>query len=372
MLKISNETKIGLLAVAAIALGIWGFQFLKGINLLHASQTFYVRYNDVEGLQSSSPVYVSGHQVGMVKDISIDPEDDKTIVVTINVERWVDVPKDALAIIVSASIMGGKAISLVIKNPCDGDGCAQSGDYLSGSTKSFIESVLGNPEELDVYMDRLRLGLTALYDTIADPRNPQGIGRTLLALHESLANIAQMTGKINRFLDASTSGLTATANNTGEITRAIRESNQSITTTLNNMAAFSEQLKGAGIDKGGQKAAILIDSLTVSVSTLNSTLKTTQSAMARFDTLAAGLTNKDGSIGKLMNDPEFYTQMVRTTRHLSLLLQDFRLNPKRYNTVKLKVFGKNKTKDYENPIDDPAYEMLVDSLEREYSKKFKN
>ena len=65
MLKISNETKIGLLAAAAIAVGIWGFQFLKGINVLTASQSFYIRYNDVEGLRPSSPVFISGHQVGM-------------------------------------------------------------------------------------------------------------------------------------------------------------------------------------------------------------------------------------------------------------------------------------------------------------------
>ena len=366
MLKISNETKIGLLAVAAIAVGIWGFQFLKGINVLTASQTFYIRYNDVEGLRPSSAVFISGHQVGMVKDIYIDPEDDRTIVAIINVDRQIDVPKDAVAVIVSASLMGGKAISLLIEHPCNGNDCAQSGDYLTGRTKSFIESVLGNPKELDVYMERLRVGLTALYDTIADPNHPQGIGHTLVALEESLKNIALMTGKINHFLDASTAGLTATANNTAEITRAIRESNTSITSTMENMAAFSEQLKGAGIDKSGQKAAVLMDSLTVTVSSLHSTLGTTQSAISKLDAMLSG---KEGSLGMMPNDPEFYTNMVRTTRHLQLLLQDLRLNPKRYTTVKLKVFGKNKTGDYEVPVDDPAYQLLIDSLERDYSKK---
>jgi hypothetical protein len=60
---------------------------------------------------------------------------------------------------------------------------------------------------------------------------------------------------------------------------------------------------------------------------------------------------------------------VRTSRQLQLLMQDLRLNPKRYNTVKLKLFGKNKTGDYENPLEDPAYQHLIDSLEREYSRK---
>ncbi|MBK9337434.1 MAG: MCE family protein [Lewinellaceae bacterium] len=371
MFKISNETKIGLLAVAAIALGIWGFKFLKGLNILTASQTYYVRYDHVDQLRPSSPVFISGLQVGMVKDIYIDPVDDKSIIAVLNIERRVEVPKDAIAVIVSSSLMGGKAVNLEIARPCSGDDCAQSGDYLTGRTKSFFESVLGNPHELDAYTERLRIGLTSLYDSIADPRHPQGLGHTLVALRESLENIARMTHKINNFLDASTSGLTATANNAAEITRTIRESNQNIGTTLENMAAFSRQLKDAGIDQTGQKASVLMDSLTVSMSALRSTLHTAQSAIAKIDTLAAGLAGGEGSVGKLLNDPEFYTNMVRTTRHLQLLLQDVRLNPKRYNTVKVKVFGKNKTGNYATPLEDPAYQLLLDSLERDYSKKVK-
>jgi len=371
MFKISNETKIGLLAVAAIAVGIWGFKFLKGINILTASQTFHIRYDDVEQLRPSSPVFISGHQVGMVKEIGIDKEDDRSIIVTINIDRGIDVPKDAVAVIVSASLMGGKAVNIEITSPCSGKDCAQSGDYLIGRTKSFFESVLGNPKELDAYTERLRISLTALYDSIADPRNPQGLGHTLVALRESLENVARMTHKINNFLDASTGSLTATANNAAEITRTLRESNKSISTTLTNMAAFSQQLKDANMDQAGQKAAVLMDSLAVSMSALRSTLGTAESALARIDTLAAGLNNSEGSMGMLLHDPEFYTNMTRTTRHLHLLLQDLRLNPKRYNTVKLKVFGKNKTGDYDTPLEDPAYQLLIDSLEREYSKKTK-
>jgi len=369
MFKLNNETKIGLLAVVAIALGIWGFQFLKGINVLTRSQTFYVKYRNVEQLRPSSPVFINGLQVGMVKDLYVDPEDDKTIVAIINLERDVDIPKDAVAVIVSASIMGGKAIELEIPRPCSGGDCAQSGDFLQGRTKSFMESIVGNPEQLDEYMDRLKLGLTTIYDSIADPSHPHGFGRTLVALHNSLYNIALMTSKINHFLDASTAGLTATANNTAEITRAIRESNQSITSLLANMSAVSQQIKDAGLDKSGQKASSLLDSVTLSVSALRNTLNTTQAAISKIDTLASGLAGGQGTAGKLLNDPEFYDNMARTSRHLQLLLQDLRLNPKRYNTVKLKIFGKNKTKDYHNPLEDPAYQMLVDSLERDYSRR---
>lgn len=365
MLKIRNETKIGLLAIAAIALAIWGFKFLKGINVLTTSQTFYIRYRNVEQLRPSSPVFINGLQVGMVKDMYVDPEDDKTIVTVINMERKVDVPKDAVAVIVSASIMGGKAIELEIPHPCSGKDCAQSGDYLEGQTKSFVESIIGNPDQFEEYLQRL----TIIYDSIANPNDPKGLGKMLLSLEHALANAELMTRKLNLLLDVSTGGIQSTFDNTAAITGNLRESNKSITELLANMSAFSEQLKGANLDQAGQKAAITLDSVSAAAAGLQSTLLSAKSAIAKIDSLVAGLSAGEGTAGQMFTDPELYQNLVRTSRHLQLFLQDLRLNPKRYNTVKLKIFGKNKTKDYDNPIDDPAYQMLIDSLEEDYRNR---
>jgi len=370
-MKISNESKIAVFALIAIILGIWGFKFLKGINLLTTSRVFYVRYDNVDQLLSSSPVMINGLQIGTVKKLEIDPSDDKTIIATLNIDGKADIHKDAVAVIRSASIMGGKAIDLISPGPCEGKDCAQSGDYVRGGTKTFLQSVVGNPEELDAYTAKLLTGVTAIYDSIADPNDPKGLGRSLVALEQSLLNMEIMTRKINKFLDAGTSGIAATANNTAAITQALRESNKDISAALSNINILSEQLKNAGLDKTAQKAGGAIDSVNLSLASLRTTLRTTQLAITRVDTLAAGLVAGKGLAGKALTDDELYDNMARTTRHLQLLLQDLRLNPKRYTTVKLKIFGKNKTPNFINPLEDPAYQRLTDSLERSYSKKIK-
>lgn len=371
MLKLSNETKIGILAVVAVGLAIWGFQFLKGIDMLSRSQTFYVRYNNVDQLRPSSPVFINGLQVGTVKDLSIDPEDDKTIIATLNIESGLDIPKDTRATIIGLSLMGGKAVELVISGPCDGDDCAESGDFLTGASKGFFETVVGSPSELDAYTDRLRHGLTSLYDSIADPNDPHGFGRTLVSLETSLSNLAVMSAKINRLLDASSAGITATVHNSAEITKALSESRKDMQKTLDNLAIMSEQLKNADLGKSAGKATAAIDSVAIALSDLRTTLSVTQHTMMRVDTLAGRLIEGEGMAGKLLTDEELYDNLVRTSRHLQLLVQDLRLHPNRYNTVRVKFLGKNK-KPYENPVDDPAYQMLIDSLEREYSRKIKN
>lgn len=365
MLKIRNETKIGLLAVAAIALAIWGFQFLKGINVLTASQTFYIKYPNVEQLRPSSPVFISGLQVGMVKDLYVDPEDGKTIIAVINLERNIDIPKTTVATIVSASIMGGKAINLEIPGPCSGGDCAESGDFLIGRTMSFVESIIGNPDQFEAYLQRI----SVLYDSIANPNDPKGIGKTLLALQHSMANLEMLTHKVNVLLDASTAGISATFNNTAAITDNLRKSNENITALLGNLNTFSDQLNKARLDQVGLKAAGTLDTVSMAMTGLQNTLLSAKGAVAKLDTLVTGLSRGEGTAGQMFTDPELYDNLVRTSRHLQLLMQDLRLNPKRYNTVKLKIFGKNKTKDYQNPIDDPAYQLLIDSLEEDYRKR---
>lgn len=370
-MKIRNETKIAIFALVAVAIGIWGFKFLKGINVLTTSRVFYVRYQNVDQLLPSSPVLVNGLQIGTVKALEIDPEDDKTIIATLNIDGEADIHKDAMAVIRSASIMGGKAIDIVSPGPCDGDQCAQSGDYLKGASKTFLQSVIGQPEELDAYTEKMLKGVTTIYDSIADPKDPQGLGRSLVALEQSLLNMEIMTRKINKVLDATANGLTATANNTADITRALKESNKDIGAALANINTLSAQLAKAELGQTAKKADGAIDSVTLALSAARNALNTTQRTLTRLDTLAAGLLAGEGAAGKLLTDPELYDNFNRTSRHLYLLMQDLRLNPKRYTTFKVKWPGKVRRVPYEIPYDDPLYQMHLDSLERAYSRKLK-
>lgn len=371
MFKLSNETKIGILAVVALGLAIWGFQFLKGINVLKTSKTFYVRYQNVDQLRPSAPVFINGFQIGMVKDLYVDSEDDRTIIAVLNIDRGVDFPPDTKATIVGLGLMGGRAIELKFDHPCDGNACAQNGAFLEGASQSLVQSLIGDPAQLDEYMARLRIGLTAIYDSIADPNDPQGFGKTLVALQLSLQNIAQLSHNLNRMVVANNESLAATTKNLAGISATLNASNQDIAQTLSNLAAISAQLKSARLDSSAMKATVALDSVTASLSDLRTTLHGAQSALAKVDTLATHLTKGEGSAGKLLTDEALYDNLVRSSRHLQLLVQDLRLNPKRYNTVKVKVFGKNKTPDYNNPLEDPAYQLLIDSLERDYSRKVK-
>lgn len=370
MLKLSNEVKIALLALVALALGFWGFKFLKGMNVLSTSKTLYVKYDNVDQLRPSSPVFIKGFQVGMVKDMYIDKTDDKTIITVLNIEGDVDIPKDAIASIIGLSLMGGKAVEIIITRPCDGKDCAESGDYLVGGSKSLIQSLLGDPEQMDAYTDRLKKGLSIDFDSLARA-NPNGVAGSVVALDNSLHNIELITKQLNDILALNKQSIAAITGNFASISGTIKANDKNISEAMANLNELSAQLKNAGLDQTSKKAANALDSVSASLGVLRSTLATTSGTLNRVDTLAQNLIKGKGLVGKTLTDEQLYNNLVSTSRHLHLLLQDLRMHPERYNTVKLKLFGKKKSK-YVNPLEDPSYEILVDSLERDYDERVKN
>lgn len=369
MFKLSNEVKVAILAIIAVALGFWGFKFLKGINVLTPAKTFYVRYDNVDQVRPSSPVFISGFQVGMVKDIYIDKNDDKTIIVVLNINRGIDIPKDAVATIIGLSLMGGKAIEIVIKHPCNGD-CAESGDYLQGDSKSFLQTVIGDPSQIDAYTDRLKAGLSINIDSLAKV-HPEGAAASLDALDNSLKNIEKMTKSLNEIIALNKQSIGMITSNFASVSGTIRANDKNISDAIANLSELTKQLKEAGLDKTSQKASSALDSITLSLNTLRGTLSSTTGTINRVDTIAQRLIRGEGLAGKTLTDEELYANLISTSRHLYLLLQDVRIHPERYTSVKVKLFGKNKPRKYDNPLADPAYQLLVDSLEHDYNFRHK-
>lgn len=268
--------------------------------MLTTSKTFYVRYNNVDQLRPSSPVFIQGFQVGMVKDMYIDKTDDKTIITVLSIDGGIDIPKDAIARIIGLSLMGGKAIEIVIPHPCNGD-CAESGDYLQAGSKSLIQSLLGDPAGFDVYTDRLKMGLSINMDSLAKA-NPNGIASAINALDHSLLNIEVMTQRLNQILLLNEQSIRTITGNFASLSNTIKANDKNISDAIANLSALSQQLKDAGLDQTSKKAASAIDSVTLSLRALRGTLATTSGTLSRVDTLAQNLVRGKGLVGKTLTD----------------------------------------------------------------------
>jgi len=110
-MKISNEAKVGLLAIAAILVLVLGFNFLKGRNLFNREPTFYAIFRNIGSLEKSNQVKINGLPIGTVYDFIPSDKEVNSIVVAIRLNRDVVIPRNSVAFI-DGALVGSSYINI--------------------------------------------------------------------------------------------------------------------------------------------------------------------------------------------------------------------------------------------------------------------
>lgn len=344
----SKETKLGLFAVMILAITIWGYYYLKGRNLLARDQTFYVEYQDIGDLMISSPVKINGLQVGTVVDIRLDKEDMRTIIAELHVDRQIGVPPSAVAVIEPLGVMGGASVALEFDQPCREGGCAPSGSTLQGGNASLMSKML-DQDQLDAYLDKLKSGLGEVIDSLdvasSDPDSRDLVGQSLYDTRQILSNTRITTEALAALVIRVSGQLESVMGHLENVTGTLDASHEEIARILSNTQEITGQVKDADIGKTIEVSRSTLEQINTTVTDLGRVSSELQTVLLR-------LNEGEGTLGRLIRDPEIYTNLQRTSRNLDLLLQDFRLNPKRY--VNVSLIGR-KDKPYRLPEEDPAF-----------------
>ncbi len=355
----SKELKIGIITLITLAVMIWGFQYMKGKNLLRKGYTFTAVYSDVEGLSVASPVQINGLSVGAISSIDVNPEDVQTMIVTFDVEGDFRLPNNTRAINAAPpSVIGSRKIILDFDNVCSGDDCLQGGERLDSGIRGIVASLVGG-DEVDGIIMGMRQNLGPIMDTviqrITNTENGNTIGNSLQNLDEVTRNLSALTANLNQLLRASTDNIATTMENLAVVSSSFAKTNEDLENMITNLSAFSTDIVEADLGGTLAKTGETLDSTNDLLSGLKTTVTEANTSFASVSSMLQKVDTGQGTIGKLLNDPEIYHNLESTTEHLALLLQDLRLNPKRY--VRLSVFGR-KGNQYTAPEDDPAMGTL--------------
>lgn len=316
-LKLSREIKTGIIVIGGILLFIMGFSYLKSTPLFDNSKKFYAIYANVGGLQAGTPVSINGLSVGSVNGIKFKDKSGN-LLVTFSVSNDFEFSRNSKAELFDTGIIGGKGIQ--IRPIFDGAPMAKSGDTLVTDTKPGLTELVqtsltplkNKVEDAVASADSLMTNV----NQVLDEKTKKDLRESISGLSELMQSLKGSANVLNRLLTDNKGKLDSSLTNF----RALTE----------NFAKLSDSLNNAG---------------------LGQTLASLKSTVANLDQVLTKVENGEGTLGKLMSDEELYTNLNNASRELDLLLQDFRLNPKRY--VNVSVFGK-KQKDYEVPEDDPA------------------
>lgn len=319
-MKISNETKVGALTAIAIVILILGFNFLKGRNLTERNDLIYSVFPDIKGLQVSNPVYIKGLQVGKISEMYEKDNNLTGIVVSINLNKDINIPSNSRAII-NSDLLGSNSLEIMMGSAKE---YIKDGDTLQSTAKMGIMTeitqslnpAIGNLNKTLASLDVLIQQLSAVLDP-----NTQG------NLQSIISNLTSTSRQLERLMAAQSASLAHTIQNVETITGGFAKNSGKIDSTITNLQRSTKSLADADIEK---------------------TLKTVSSTMSKLEQTIDAVNSKNGSVGMLLNDRQLYNEIRMTNRSLTTLLDDIRVNPKRY--VSISVFGK-KTKN--GPILEP-------------------
>ena len=128
-MKYAREIKVGVLAVICIFLLIFGFNFLKGVNIFSPTNGYHGTFYNLHNLEEQAAVYIRGHKVGQVDNIDYDFTCDSAFTVDISINRDIALPLGTRMALVSDGLLGGMAIELQL--PANSDsGLIAHGSYL--------------------------------------------------------------------------------------------------------------------------------------------------------------------------------------------------------------------------------------------------
>lgn len=311
-MRANKEIKTAVLVLSGILLFIFIFNYLKGENLLSNSLKITAVYDNVEGLAPSSAVTINGHVVGKVQQIRFTEDGSGKLEVVMLLDSDFEFSKNSNAQLYESGLIGGKAIAII--PAFDTAARVSSGDILQSSVKPGLTELVNQRltplqekiESVMVSADQLLTNVNSVFDA-ETKTNLKG-------------SIAQLKQTITSF---------ETTSNT--LNGLLEDNKSSITSTLNNFSGISEDLSEV--------------STSLADANLKETINGLQSTITNFDSILKDIQQGKGSVGKLMKDEVLYNNLEGALEQLEALLEDMKLNPKRY--VHFSLFGK-KNKPYDS------------------------
>ena len=314
-MKISREIKVALIVVVGIVCFFIGFNFLKSKSLFGRSNTYYAYFDHSGGLKTGTQITVNGVKVGSVAAVQLE---EKTAKIKITMECSTDFTfsKNSEAQIYS-SLLGGAGLQII---PAFDDApAAQSGDVLRSSVAEDMLASIGSKieptqDKLNRLLSQADTTLTGV-NKVLDAETSAELKKAIRELSSTMQNLNKASAALNNMIASNQGNLHATLQNANKITT--------------DLSKVSESLSQAELNK------VIADA---------------QKTLTELNTMLANIDAGKGTMGKLMKDEALYKNLNNSSKQLELLLQDLRLNPKRY--VHISVFGK-KSQPYEL-TDDPA------------------
>ena len=382
------ELRVGIFMLVAML--VTAFVILNStgnFNLFEKRMHLRTRFLTADGLHSGAEVQLAGVSIGKVEDVAFLPPGEpngERIEATLNVVRTLDkkpisdlIRTDSQAQLVATSVLGNDKM-INISPGSKGEGIVENA-ILPSNTSVSMNQLTETGNELLTQINKLTVPATEIFDKanrgegtlgrmVSDEALYNDLDASVRQLKATVQNINSGRGSAGKLINDPTlyNNLNKTVEQLQAISLDIRAGRGSAGKFLNDEALYNETKAAvAELRTSAQKISQIADDVKSITADMNAgkgsagkllkddqLYNDTQQAINRFNSTATKLDAilgdvraGRGTLGKILNDEVLYNNVsvasaniANFTGNASLMIDDFRKNPKKYLTIQLKLF----------------------------------
>lgn len=300
----SKELKIGVFVVTVLVASFFLINYLRGEDIFNKEMEVTSRYDTVEGLVASAPVYIKGYKAGKVSEVAYDAEKED-FVVTCSISKEFRIPSDSKMTIYSVDIMGGKGIRIDLGSS---DTPAEDGSMLvpafeAGLMDGLAEGIAPLLEKVNSTMDSLAVTVSGVNRMLSED-NQKNISSTLAHLDRTMANLNALSAS----LQGKSGEIESVIDNMSGLSAKLGDIASQVDTTLSGVNTFVDTINASDID----------------------------GLLSSVRNLLENINDPDGTVGQLINNDSMYNSVDSLLSDIDELVKKIQENPKKY--IKISVF----------------------------------
>ena len=290
-----------------LACGIWGFNYLKGIDLFVDNRYYYTVFDHAEGLEVSAPVQINGFKIGSVASIELMEETGQILVQFRISESKVRITEGTQVVLASPGLLSGKILDLKL-GPKGTE--IPEDDTLTSSVESDL---MADMKGLIVPLKDKAEHLIEAIDSVVTPLQQVINRETAADLRNSMAQLPAIMRNVER--------ITANAQS---FTGLMKRKEEDIDALITNLRGLSDTLAALPLNDD--------------ISNVNQTLE-------KVSELLEEIQHGEGTAAALIQNPKLYQSLDSASANLQHLLFDLKSNPERYLHFSLIQIHKKKAKE---------------------------
>jgi phospholipid/cholesterol/gamma-HCH transport system substrate-binding protein len=348
------KLRVGALVLVSLVVFGVGVFFIGGqTGIFTRKYTLKTYFSGASGLRGGSQVRVAGVPVGVVESVRISAftEPDKAVEVIMRIPTTYrkEVRADSRAKLATAGLLGEAFVDISRGGP--GQGVIADGGVVESAEEPDIKRIVQNTNDV---IANLRVLSDKLNEITGQVKGGKGtIGRLIYdeavynRMNQTAEEVRALVNRINRgegtigklMVDETLYQRTvASIDRLNRILESAEQGKGTFAKFLNDSSVFDN------IDQLVKRANTTVDNVNKGQGTLGKLVTDDQlysrmnNTFDHMDAITTRIEKGEGTMGKLSTDPTLYNNLSASSQSLREFLTEFRKDPKKYLTVRVRLF----------------------------------